>query len=281
MIDRVTIPFPTSTSVAIRRRPTVDSADILGTVTLWVVFAIMLLSTIVFTLMAYRVPVQKRLFYILTIFITTFSSICYFTIASGNGASLLYVPDRSPGGFSHIYREVYWAHYVDWSLTTPLLLLELAFLAGLSGANILVIVVADLIMSLLCLLAAFGHSGGQKWGYYAIACISYFVVVFQLVIPGQRAVAARDPETAKLFVSMSRFTLILWALYLIVLGIGDGSGTISVEAVIICYAILDILTKPVFGFWLLFTDTKNWPNLEGWWVYGLATEGAVRLDDDN
>lgn len=36
-------------------------------------------------------------------------------------------------------------------------------------------------------------------------------------------------------------------------GLADGSRTIDVDAEIIAYAVLDILAKPVFGFWLLFT----------------------------
>ncbi len=36
-------------------------------------------------------------------------------------------------------------------------------------------------------------------------------------------------------------------------GIADGSRNIGVDAEIICYAVLDVLAKPVFGFWLLFT----------------------------
>lgn len=36
-------------------------------------------------------------------------------------------------------------------------------------------------------------------------------------------------------------------------GIADGSRKIDVDAEIIAYAVLDVLAKPVFGFWLLFT----------------------------
>ena len=36
-------------------------------------------------------------------------------------------------------------------------------------------------------------------------------------------------------------------------GVADGSRQIGVDAEIIAYAVLDVLAKPVFGFWLLFT----------------------------
>ena len=110
-------------------------------------------------------------------------------------------------------REVYWARYVDWSVTTPLLLLDLALLAGLSGANILVAIVADLIMILTGLFAAFGDDDGQKWGWYAWACIAYLVIVYQLAFNGRSAVASKDSKTKAFYGAIAGFTLILWTVY--------------------------------------------------------------------
>lgn len=36
-------------------------------------------------------------------------------------------------------------------------------------------------------------------------------------------------------------------------GVADGSRKIGVDEEIIAYAVLDVLAKPVFGFWLIFT----------------------------
>ena len=154
----------------------------------------------------------------MTAFITTFAFLSYFAMATGDGISLnktvikeshKHVPDT----YQTIYREVYWARYVDWSLTTPLLLLDLALLAGLSGANILVAVVADLIMVLTGLFAAFGGDDGQKWGWYAIACIAYLVIVYQLAFNGRAAVAGKDSKTKAFYGAIGGFTLLLWTVY--------------------------------------------------------------------
>jgi len=153
-------PIPTVVPTSV---PEYQTATDTGDRTLWVVFVIMVISSLAFYAMAFRVPVQKRLFHILTAFITTFAAISYFAMAMGDGISYSHntvkeshkhVPDTT----QEVYRQVYWARYVDWSVTTPLLLMDLAFLAGLSGANILVAVVADLIMILTGLFAAFGSS---------------------------------------------------------------------------------------------------------------------------
>jgi len=246
----------------------------------------MFISTLAFYYLAFRVPVQKRLFHVITALITTFASISYFAMATGDGNSFAHIVVKeahkhTPDTVEHIFRQVFWARYVDWALTTPLLLLDLAFLAGMNGANITVTIVADLIMVLLGLFAAFGRTDGQKWGYYTIACIAYLVIVYQLVVPGRRAVAAKSNSTAKLFASIGGFTLILWTLYPVVWGIGDGARKWSVDAEIIAYAVLDVLAKPVFGFWLLFAHAKNASAIDGFWAHGLNNEGSLRVGDDD
>ena len=161
---------------------------------------------------------QKRLFHILTAFITTFATVSYFAMAVGDGIGenkIVIKHDNGslPATYTHVFRQVYWARYVDWSVTTPLLLLDLAFLAGLSGANILVAVVADVIMILTGLFAAFTVNEGPKWGWYAMACIAYLIVVYQLAVNGRGVVTSKDKKTATFFSAIAGFTLILWTIY--------------------------------------------------------------------
>lgn len=159
---------------------------------------------------------QKRLFHILTAFITTFAALSYFAMAVSDGVSFNEIKIQKsshPATYKTIKREVYWVRYVDWTLTTPLLLLDLAILAGLPGANVLVAIVADLIMIITGLFAAFTIETGPKWGWYAIACIAYLVVIYQLGFNGRHVVQGKDSKTATFFGSIAGFTLILWTVY--------------------------------------------------------------------
>lgn len=159
------------------------------------------------------------MFHILTAFITTFATISYYAMAVGDGVTQNKITsvEKTGNSFPDItkvtYREVYWARYVDWSVTTPLLLLDLALLAGLSGANILVAIVADLIMILTGLFAALTVEEGPKWGWYAMACLAYLVVIYQLAINGRGVVQNKDKKTATFFSAIAGFTLILWTVY--------------------------------------------------------------------
>ena len=140
-------------------------------------------------------------------------------MATGDGISFHHVSHKQSHGHNipdvhrDLYREVYWARYVDWAITTPLLLLDLTFMAGLPGANILVAIAADLVMILTGLFAGFGSGKGQKWGWYTWACIAFLVIVYQVGWNGRHAVAGKDQKTKAFVGGISAFTLILWTVY--------------------------------------------------------------------
>jgi len=260
-----------------------------GHKTLWVVVVLMALSSLGLYVLAYRAPVQKRLFHILTAFITTVAFLSYFAMATGDGINYhRYVTTEThkkvPDTHQIYYRQIYWARYVDWAITTPLLLLDLSLLSGLSGANILVAVVADLIMILSGFFAAYGHTDGQTWGWYTWAVIAFLVIVYQLASNGRVAVANKDSKTKAFYGSIAGFTLLVWAVYPIIWALAEGAHIISVDTEIIAYAVIDILAKPVFGFWLIFTHdsmSSTSPSLEGFWSNGFGSQGTLRIGDDD
>lgn len=198
----------------------------------------MLIATIAFTAMSWTIPVVsfpasapcplfqthrplqgRRLYHIITTLIVMFATMSYFAMATGHGISYHKGVDREqhshrPDTIQTVYRQVYWARYVDWALTTPLLLLDLCLVAGLNGANITMAIVADEIMILTGLFAAFGNEGTpQKWGWYAMACIAYLVVVWHLAVHGRAMAMSKGGKLAGFFAAIGGFTLILWTAY--------------------------------------------------------------------
>jgi len=295
MIDPVQAFAAAASSVAplptvVPSLPEYQVATETGFRTLWVVFVVMTVASVVFTGLAWNVPASKRVYHIITTFITVIAALSYFAMATGHGASYHHVKVKEshkhvPDTTHEIYREVYYARYIDWSLTTPLLLLDLALLAGLNGGNILIAIVADLIMILTGLFAAFGSEDTpQKWGWYAIACIAYLVVIWQLAYHGRSVAAAKGGKVGNFFTAIGGFTLIIWTVYPIIWGIADGSRNMNVDEEIIAYAVLDVLAKPIFGAWLLFTHAsipETNVELNGFWSEGLKSEGAIRVGDDD
>jgi len=256
---------------------------------LWVVFVVMVIASAVFSFRAWSIPVSKRLYHVITTLITITAAISYFAMASGHATNYhcTTVKDHHkhvPDTHHDVCRQVFWARYVDWSITTPLLLLDLCLLAGVDGAHTLMAIAADLIMVLTGMFAAYGQEHTvQKWGWYAIACIAYLFVIWHVAVHGSKMVKAKGDRVTKLFGSLAAFTLILWTIYPIVWGIADGSRKASVDTEIIAYAVLDILAKPIFGIWLLIAH-RSLPEsnveLGGYWSNGLAAEGRIRIGDE-
>lgn len=148
------------------------------------------------------------------------AAISYFAMATGDGISINTIQIvqkhsyKMPDTHDIVLRQVYWARYIDWSLTTPLLLLDLCLVAGLNGGHIFMAVVADLVMVLTGLFAAFAHDNEQKkWGWYAIACVAYLVVVWHLAIHGRAMAMAKGGKVGGFFASIAGFTFILWTAY--------------------------------------------------------------------
>ncbi|KAK3314069.1 putative opsin protein [Apodospora peruviana] len=258
--------------------------------TLWVTFAIMVVSAGVFALLSWNVPTSKRIYHVLATLTTIIASISYFALASGDATAYnchtvtdthKHVTDIS----YDICRQVYWARYVDWALTTPLLLLQLSLLAGIDGAHTFMAIVANVIMILTGMFSAFGtHGTAQKWGWYAISCLSYLFVIWHVAIHGSQMVSTKGAGVSKLFASLGLFTLLVWTAYPIVWGVVNGKHKPTIDTEIMIYAVLDILAKPVFGLWLLISHRamqETNVDLGGWWSNGLSSEGRIRIGDED
>jgi len=283
---------PTDGPIIIKPLPKFEEAGHAGNVTLWVIFVIMVVSSAGGALLSWRVPLKRRAFHTITTLIVIVAGISYFGMATGHAVSYRHTTKHVGNNENYfgtlkeikqdVYREVFWARYVDWAITTPLLLLDLGVLAGMAGGHLLMMITADLIMVLTGLFAAVAHTDQQKWGWYAIACIAFLVVIWHLAINArQSAASSRSDKARKLYVSLAAYTLVLWTAYPIIWALGEGVGILNVNGEVIAYGILDVLAKPVFGFWLLFSHdviSDNSMDLNISWSG--SSEGLLRLGDD-
>jgi len=269
-------------------KPIIQEAGRAGHQVLWVVAILMLLSCLTCYLLAFRAPVQKRMFHVLVSLITTISFLVYFAMATGDGIALVHLSPHGdwpipPTAIRDVYREVYWARFLNWGLTSPLILICLALLAGLNGASLLVGVSANVIMFLSGVISAFGGPHGRRWAWYTISCIAYLTVVYQIGYHGGRAVRAKDPQIRTFFSTICTYSLILMVGYPIIWAASTHSRRMSVDAEIITFAILDILSQAVFGLWLLITHDRMQSKtmaIDGFWVIGVNTEGGIRIGEE-
>jgi len=110
---------------------TIEEVGSTGVGALTIAFLMLGVATIVFISRVSSAKGQK-VYYYCNIFICGFATMSYFAMLSGQGWTAV-------SGC----RQFFYARYVDWSVTTPLLLLDLGLIAGADGALIAAVIGAD------------------------------------------------------------------------------------------------------------------------------------------
>lgn len=214
---------------------------------LWFTWGGMTLATVLFLYWAANGRAQNLHHYVTSAAITLWAAMMYIVMAVGGGAAMI----EEPGGL----RLFYYARYIDWTITTPLLLLGLAWVAlGSINRNpqvVLGLVVADVAMILTGAVA--GATGGAfKWFWYVISCIFFLAVLALIWGPLQNAARSGVSPEASLFFPLAVVLTVLWFAYPVVFLIGtEGLSAIGASVEVFLYAVLDISAKVGFGIILL------------------------------
>ncbi|KAF2724705.1 family A G protein-coupled receptor-like protein [Polychaeton citri CBS 116435] len=218
----------------------------------WAVCAVMTVSTIAFVGLALTKPRQHRIFHYITAAITLVAAIAYFTMGSNLGFTPIEVEfHRNDPKVRGVYREIFYARYVDWFITTPLLLMDLLLTAGMPWPTILWVLLIDEVMIITGLIGALVRSS-YKFGYFAFGCAALFYIVFVLVWEARRHANALGSDVGRAFLMCGSLTTFLWMLYPIAWGLSEGGNVIAPDSEAIFYGVLDLLAKPCFGALLLF-----------------------------
>lgn len=148
----------------------------------------------------------------------TVSCIVYLALATGQGICWKHVTvpeahEHVPNTSQDIYRQVLWLRYVNWFLTWPMILTNLALLSGLPGAHLFAAVVAEFVMLGAGLLGTFDGYTDRRWVWFAISCVGYLTVIHHMGFHGQRAARDRGSEAKKLFGTLVLAMLLVKALY--------------------------------------------------------------------
>ena len=145
--------------------------------------------------------------------------------------------------------------YIDWLLTTPLLLVEFGLIVAIAGAAskgfVTRIVIADIIMIVTGYLGEVGTEGEVSTiVWFVISSLAWFYIVyavFQVKLDGMPDYAANAVRI------MRRFVMLGWAIYPIGTAIeefmklsgADVTAAVAIAAIV--YVIADVLNKVGFG----------------------------------
>lgn len=212
------------------------------------VCAVMCVSFLAVVGTSFTKPSTHRLFHYISAGILLTAAIAYFSMGSGLGQVPVQVEFVRPGD-RHTRaagtREFFWVRYVDWFITTPLLLMDLLLTAGLPWPTILMVILADEVMVVCGLVGALVPTV-YKWGYFTFATVAFLYVVWGIIIEGRRHAAALGGSISRTFNICGVMTIFLWFFYPIAWGLAEGGNVIHPDGEAVFYGVLDLLAKPVF-----------------------------------
>jgi len=284
----VPITDPTSFPTIVPDPPVYHHIGTTGRGTLWTVFVLMTLAFLAFLALARKVPSNQRIVHSLASVIVLISALSYLAMATGSGHT--WYDYRSTEKHDHglpdthitIHRQVFWVRLLDWFLSTPLIFTALALVGGLNGESLFSVIVANLVMSAGGLFASLSWKHNARWTWLLIIVIAHLWIIYQLAL-GAKSLKAKRAGSYGFYTSIMAYTVLIMVGYPLVLAIATSSRKLSIDAETFAFAVLDFLTKGVFGAWLL-AQHKTYAstvNLGDFWSNGLNPEGAIRVIDDD
>ena len=214
-----------------------------GQIWLWIAFWGMVLGAIAIAFVSLKGQDRPSPSGAIHILVPITAATLYLLMALGEGAVAV------DGGT----RLTFFARYIDWSITTPLLLLGLAYtaLGNLKawGALIGSMIGADVLMIVTGLFADLSPSGSlAKLAWYLVSCGAFLAVYYVLWIPLMRGARARGAQEAKVYTRNASILSVLWLIYPVVFLVGtEGLSIVALGVELAAFAILDLLAKVAYG----------------------------------
>jgi len=136
--------------------------------------------------------------------------------------------------------------YVDWLITTPLILLFLAMLGRTGRGSVLRLVVVDVVLLLLGAVAVV-LTGPIRWAAFAGGVACFGVLAYDLYVRIPRLATFSNERTRILFVTLRNLTIALWTLYPVVWVLApSGLGLLTRDMAMLVVAYLDLISKAAF-----------------------------------
>lgn len=207
---------------------------------LWFYVACMAAGAVAILLMARNPKGVPHYEYAAAAFIPIWSGLAYMASAFDQG--ILLVDGR----------EVYLTRYIDWLVTTPLLLATLAWTAMFTVKKhtslIIAIMGADIIMILSGLIADLTVDESVKWVWYTIGCACLAVILYITWLPLRRIAYAQGEEVGSTYVKVAGVLSVLWLGYPTIWALGpSGLGILDSATDVALFVILPIFSKVGFS----------------------------------
>lgn len=209
---------------------------------LWLYVALMAAGAILFVVWSRNPRGVPQSEYLVAAFIPIWSGLAYFTLITGQGIVEI-------NG-----REVYLARYLDWIVTTPLLLLVLGWTAMHRLKNkrytlIATLMAAQVIMIASGLLGELARPDGTGTIWFVIGCAALGVVFYMFWGPLYAIAAQQGPDLTRVYRIAATYLTVQWCLYPIIVYSGPSyAGIIAKPLETWLLVIVPFFSKVGFSF---------------------------------
>ncbi|KAK4451552.1 hypothetical protein QBC34DRAFT_378404 [Podospora aff. communis PSN243] len=219
------------------------------------VCAIMGVATLTIWLLSLPKPASHRLFHNLLAGATFISCITYFAMGSNLGQTPVVTEFRRVGT-----REVFYARYIEWFVTAPLLLSALLLTARVPAALIVGTIGASWV-AVVCGLVGALVPTSYKLGFAAFGLSALLFVFWQVMWDGRRFACAVGEPVRKTYTTAGSTLVFIWLLYPVAWGLAEGGNVIHPDSEAVFYGALDVFAKVVFATLLLQGQRRVAPEL--------------------
>jgi len=228
---------------------------------LWLTTFIMTAGGLLILLTGKRRTAAEELHTVLHGIVPLIAACSYFAMANGQGAVILGADAAAAGtGTGRIF---YFARYIDWTFTTPLLLLiTLSMTAMHSGQKragaIAGVVLADVMMILTALFFGMSEVAWIKWTWFIISCAAFLGVFYVIWVSQMQANALERDDVRTSYRRNASILTVLWLVYPVILALApDGLNYIGDTLSVLLIAIIDVVSKVVYGLMTVASDAKT------------------------
>jgi sensory rhodopsin len=148
--------------------------------------------------------------------------------------------------------------YVDWILTTPLLVGYTAYIAGMGRRDTLAIVLADILMIGLGVVAIVLEPPGQ-WVAFGLSSVCHLSLLVALYGPIRRSAWKQDATRRRLGRLLLNYIGLLWLTYPVVWLFGPGLQMVTPTGIAVIIAYIDVVGKVPFVYFIYRASQNSAP----------------------
>lgn len=228
---------------------------------LWVTTLIMLAGGLFILATGKRRTQAEGLHTVLHGIVPLIAACSYLAMATGQGLVTLPTVAAVAAGQTTPTRLFYFARYIDWTFTTPLLLLSLGLTAMRHGPKrhsaIVGAVLADVMMIITAFVFGSSLQDWTKWTWFIVSCAAFLGVYYAIWKPQMEANATQRDDVQSTYRRNASILSVVWLIYPIILAVApDGLNVVSDATSVLVIAILDVIAKVIYGYMSVKSDTQ-------------------------